>query len=102
MARLRREEWKDAFRASLWNKMSPGGTTKEVVPEGDQVFGRFAVRINSKKHKNGDRVIIRIGRGITTRKAALFVKAVLLIDYNDPSEYAEEVANYLRLKLAGE
>ena len=99
---MTREEWKDAFRASLWKKMNPDDIMKEMIPEGEQVFGIFAVRINSKKHRNGDRVVIRIGRGIATRKAALFVKAVLLIDYNDPSEYAEEVANYLRLKLAGE
>lgn len=82
--------------------MNPEDTAKEMIPEGDQSFGEFGVRINSKKHRNGDRVIIRIGRGITTRKAPLFVKAVLLIDYNDPGEYAEEVARYLRLKLAGE
>lgn len=99
---MTREEWKVAFTASLWNKMNPDNTTKAMTPDGDQVFGDFVVRINGKKHRNGDRVVIRIGRGITTRKAALFVKAVLLIDYNDPSEYAEEVANYLRLKLAGE
>jgi hypothetical protein len=80
--------------------MKPGGATDgETIPEGVQVFGKFFVRINSKKHKNGDRVIIRIERGIAAKDAELVTKSILRTDSNDPSEEALEVARYLRSKL---
>jgi hypothetical protein len=80
--------------------MNPDDTAKESVPEGDQIFGAFVVRINSKKHRNGDTVIIRIGRSIPARKAAQLTKTTLAIDYHDPSVCAQEVAGYLRRKFA--
>jgi hypothetical protein len=80
--------------------MKPGSATDgEASPEGVQVFGKFFVRINSKKHKTGDRVIIRIERGIAAKDAELLVKSILRTDSNDPSEEALEVARYLRSKL---
>lgn len=60
----------------------------------------LSYRISSKKHRNGDRPIIRIGLGTSTGKAVLLIKGVLLTDYNDPSAYAVEVAGYLKRKIA--
>lgn len=97
---MTRKDWKDKFRTSLWNKMNPGDARNETLPEGDQVFGDFVVRVNSKKHRNGDRAIIRIGSGTSTRKSVLLIKGMLSTDYHDPSAYAEEVAGYLKRKIA--
>ncbi len=89
------------FRTQLWKQMKPDDSTgADAIPEGAQVFGKFCVRINSKKHRNGDKVIIRIERGIIAKDAELLIKSILRTDSNDPSEEASEVARYLRSKLA--
>jgi hypothetical protein len=77
-----------------------GPSSAEAVPtEGALAFGNFLVRVNSKKHKNGDRIIIRIGRGPSAKSAEWFAISVLLLDGHDPSAEAEDVARYLQLKI---
>lgn len=79
--------------------MNPDSIENTVLTAGTQAFGPFFVRVNSKKHKKGDKIIIRIGHGTDAKSADWWVSSVLRLDYFDPSSYAEEVARYLRLKM---
>jgi hypothetical protein len=96
--RVTREESKNNFIVALLNEMNPD-STYPATPMGAQIFGEWIVRVNSKKHRNGDRIIVRIGRGASAKKAEWWVKSVYHIDHFDPSVRAKEVARYLRIKM---
>ena len=95
---MTREELKTNFLVRLLNEMNPGSPCEES-PRSPQVFGEWIVRVNCKKHRSGDKIIVRVGRGTSAKKAEWWWTLTWLIDAFDPISEAKDVAHYLRLKM---
>jgi hypothetical protein len=94
-----RVQWKNEFRTALARLMVPNGQAlQNDIPEGPQRFGEYFIHVKGRKHKDVVRAIICVSRGASAREAQIAWTLSGPMEYLDPLEQADEVAQYLHLK----